>query len=132
MQENDRHGSGAPKGARPLPPPDGVWRDKQGAPLDCADKLRLLNASLAELRVLAQESYADGLLMGVAEPQLRAAFAEILAALGQEAGGRGGREGTEGTESGTGQEQGGEGAAGSQAPDGAPDGALGGPREGGP
>ena len=125
MQENDRHGSGAPKGARPLPPPDGVWRDKQGAPLDCADKLRLLNASLAELRVLAQESYADGLLMGVAEPQLRAAFAEILAALGQEAGGRGG---TEGTESGTGQEQGGEGAAGSQAPDGA----LGGPREGGP
>ena len=52
------------------------WRDKSGKALDCQDKLELLEQRLAEVRTMAGETLADGLLLGVEEAQLRQALRE--------------------------------------------------------
>lgn len=58
--------------AQPLPP--ARWMQRDGAPVSCEDKIRTLNANLAELRQVAQDAFEDALLMGVDESHLRAVF----------------------------------------------------------
>ncbi|MGR4000419.1 MAG: hypothetical protein OD811_01300 [Alphaproteobacteria bacterium] len=58
-----------------------VWRDSSGEALDCEDKILLLNARLEEIESLAQDTFADGLLMGVDEGQLRSAFTMLAGRL---------------------------------------------------
>ncbi|MDA7982010.1 MAG: hypothetical protein MPK06_03875 [Alphaproteobacteria bacterium] len=55
-----------------------VWRDPSGRVLDCEDKTKLLDERLAELETLAQDTFADGILIGVDEKQLRASLAQIM------------------------------------------------------
>ena len=54
------------------------WRDSSGQLLDCEDKIALLNERLQEIESLAQDTFADGLLMGVDESQLRSVFARLV------------------------------------------------------
>ena len=58
-----------------------VWRDGSGKAIDCQDKLRLLEQRLAEVRTMASETLADGLLLGVEETQLRQALRETTDSL---------------------------------------------------
>lgn len=48
-----------------------VWREPDGTPLSCREKIKVLNENLEELRQIAQDALEDGLIMGADEAQLR-------------------------------------------------------------
>ena len=48
-----------------------TWRQPDGKPVSCTEKIKVLNENLAELREMAQDALEDGLLMGCDEAQLR-------------------------------------------------------------
>jgi hypothetical protein len=54
-----------------------VWRQPDGEPVSCLEKLKVLNENLEEIREMAQDALEDGVLMGCDEAQLR----EVLGAL---------------------------------------------------
>lgn len=54
-----------------------VWRQPDGLPLSCREKIKVLNENLEEIREMAQDALEDGILMGCDEAQLR----EVLGAL---------------------------------------------------
>ncbi len=64
--------SGRPE--NPLP----VWRQDDGAPVSCLEKIKVLNDNYAELRQMAQDALEDGLLLGCSETQLRAALHALV------------------------------------------------------
>ncbi|MBL8670320.1 MAG: hypothetical protein JNK11_06695 [Alphaproteobacteria bacterium] len=55
-----------------------VWRQPDGTPVSCADKIKVLNRNLDEIRQAAQDALEDGVLMGVDERQLRAALRGVI------------------------------------------------------
>lgn len=54
-----------------------VWRQPDGEPVSCLEKLKVLNENLEEIREQAQDALEDGILMGCDEAQMR----EVLRAL---------------------------------------------------
>jgi hypothetical protein len=55
-----------------------VWRQPDGKPLSCVEKIKVLNENLVEIRQLAQDALEDGLLMGGSEDQLRMVLRELI------------------------------------------------------
>ncbi|HEY2889473.1 MAG TPA: hypothetical protein VGJ31_02540 [Dongiaceae bacterium] len=55
-----------------------VWRQPDGKPLSCVEKIKVLNENLAEIRQLAQDALEDGLLMGGSEDQLRSVLRDLI------------------------------------------------------
>ncbi len=55
-----------------------IWRQPDGKPLSCVEKIKVLNENLAEIRQLAQDALEDGLLMGGSEDQLRMVLRELI------------------------------------------------------
>lgn len=55
------------------PPADDfpVWRQADGQPVSCLEKIKVLNENLAEIRQMAQDALDDAVLMGCAEAQIR-------------------------------------------------------------
>jgi hypothetical protein len=51
-----------------------VWRQPDGAPVSCLEKIKVLNENYAELRQIAQDALEDALLMGCSEDQVRQAL----------------------------------------------------------
>jgi hypothetical protein len=68
-------GKGAGKSAAP------VWRQDDGAPVSCLEKIKVLNENYAELRQTAQDALEDALLMGCSEAQMRQALHELIDSL---------------------------------------------------
>jgi hypothetical protein len=68
---------------RPAMPPAGapVWRQEDGTPVSCVEKIKVLNENYAELKQIAQDAFEDALLMGCSEAQIRAVLRELLDAL---------------------------------------------------
>jgi hypothetical protein len=60
------------------PPAFPVWRQPDGKPLSCVEKIKVLNENLAEIRQLAQDALEDGLLMGGSEDQLRKVLRDLV------------------------------------------------------
>lgn len=58
-----------------------VWRDPEGNPVSCVDKLKLLQENLEELREMAQEALEDAVVMGCDEGQTRKVLADLVAGL---------------------------------------------------
>jgi hypothetical protein len=58
-----------------------VWRQPDGKPLACVEKIKVLNENLAEIRQLAQDALEDGLLMGGSEEQLRQVLRQMIDSL---------------------------------------------------
>ena len=58
-----------------------VWRQPDGKPLACVEKIKVLNENLAEIRQLAQDALEDGLLMGGSEDQLREVLRQMIESL---------------------------------------------------
>jgi len=58
-----------------------VWRQPDGKPLSCFEKIKVLNENLAEIRQLAQDALEDGLLMGCSEEQLRQVLGQLIDSL---------------------------------------------------
>ncbi|WP_340117300.1 hypothetical protein [Pelagibius sp. 7325] len=54
-----------------------VWKQPNGSPLSCREKIKILNENLEEIREMAQDALEDGILMGCDEAQLR----QVLLAL---------------------------------------------------
>ena len=61
------------------PPP--TWRDTDGNPVSCLEKIKVLNDNFAELRAIAQDALEDALLMGCDEVQFRAVLHDIVSSL---------------------------------------------------
>jgi len=58
-----------------------VWRQDDGAPVSCLEKLKVLNENHAEIRQITQDAFEDALLMGCSESQVRGALHELVDAL---------------------------------------------------
>ena len=48
-----------------------VWRQPDGQPVSCVDKIKVLNENLAELQQIAQDALEDAILIGCDEAQVR-------------------------------------------------------------
>ena len=48
-----------------------VWRQPDGEPVSCIDKLKVLNENLEEIRQFCQDALEDAVLMGCDEAQAR-------------------------------------------------------------
>lgn len=48
-----------------------VWRQPDGEPVSCTEKIKVLNENLEEILEMAQDALEDGILMGCDEAQLR-------------------------------------------------------------
>lgn len=78
-------GSARHKPAGPLQPAGSaaapVWRQDDGAPVSCTEKIKVLNENYAELKQVAQDAFEDALLMGCSEAQVRQVLHELVDAL---------------------------------------------------
>ena len=54
------------------------WLDADGNPLDCYEKIKILEQALVEIKTLAAEAVEDARIMGAADGQVRQALSEIL------------------------------------------------------
>ena len=54
-----------------------VWRESDGTPVSCMEKLKVLEENLAEIQGMCQDALEDAVLMGCDEIQVR----EVLRAL---------------------------------------------------
>ena len=58
-----------------------AWRQTDGTPVACTEKLRLLEENRAELAQMMQDAFEDAVLMGVDAEAMRAMLAEMVASL---------------------------------------------------
>jgi hypothetical protein len=58
-----------------------LWRQDDGAPVSCLEKIKVLNDNYAELKQMAQDAFEDALLMGCSERQVREVLRELIDAL---------------------------------------------------
>jgi hypothetical protein len=64
-----------------LPPPPAVWRQADGNPVSCQDKIRVLAENYAELCDVMRDTFEDAVLIGVDEHEMRRIMTEVVAAL---------------------------------------------------
>ncbi len=62
-----------------LAPP--TWKQPDGKPVSCLEKIKVLNQNLEEIRGLAQDALEDAVLMGCDEAQIRDVFNSMLEGL---------------------------------------------------
>jgi hypothetical protein len=55
-----------------------VWRQPDGHPVSCVEKIKVLNQNLDEIRQLAQDALEDAILMGCDEAQVRAILQNLV------------------------------------------------------
>jgi hypothetical protein len=55
-----------------------VWRQPDGNPVSCVEKIKVLNQNLEEIRQLAQDALEDAILMGCDEAQVRAVLQSVI------------------------------------------------------
>ena len=58
-----------------------VWRQADGTPIVCDEKLKVLNENLAEIRQICQDAFEDAVLMGCDERQIRTILLSLIASL---------------------------------------------------
>ena len=58
-----------------------AWRQPDGTPVSCAEKIKVLDENLAEFRAVALDFLEDATLMGCDVEAVRRRLAEELAAL---------------------------------------------------
>ena len=57
---------------------DPVWRQPDGKPVSCLEKLKVLNENIDELRTLCSDALEDGVLIGCDPDQIRAVLHELI------------------------------------------------------
>ncbi|HEY7688396.1 MAG TPA: hypothetical protein VH835_06870 [Dongiaceae bacterium] len=58
-----------------------VWRQPNGEPVSCVDKIKVLNENLDELRQIAQDALEDAILIGCDEAQVREVLQRLMSSL---------------------------------------------------
>jgi hypothetical protein len=57
---------------------DSIWRQPDGKPVSCVEKIKVLNQNLDEIRQLAQDALEDAILMGCDEDQVRGVLQSLV------------------------------------------------------
>ncbi len=57
------------------------WRGRDGTPVSCTEKIKVLNENILEIREMCQEALEDAVLMGCDEQQVRSVLAALVAEL---------------------------------------------------
>ncbi|TWT00739.1 hypothetical protein [Reyranella sp. CPCC 100927] len=55
-----------------------VWKQPDGKPVSCLEKIKVLNQNLDEIRQLCADAFEDAVLMGCDPEQIRAVFRELI------------------------------------------------------
>ena len=55
-----------------------VWRQPDGSPVSCLEKIKVLNENLAEIEQMAQDALEDAILMGCDESQVRGVLHRLV------------------------------------------------------
>ena len=63
------------KTASKAPP---VWRQTDGKPVSCLEKIKVLNQNIGEIETLCADALEDGVLMGCDAEQIRTALHELI------------------------------------------------------
>lgn len=58
-----------------------VWRQPDGKPVSCLEKLKVLNQNLDEIRDMCADALEDGVLMGCDAGQIRQVLHDLIEAL---------------------------------------------------
>lgn len=58
-----------------------VWRQSDGKPVSCLEKIKVLNQNIQEIETLCADALEDGTLMGCDPDQIKAALHAIIDAL---------------------------------------------------
>jgi hypothetical protein len=60
----------------PKTPP--VWRQSDGKPVSCLEKIKVLNQNIQEIESLCADALEDGVLMGCDADQIKQALHELI------------------------------------------------------
>ena len=63
----------------PKGPP--VWRQSDGKPVSCLEKIKVLNQNIQEIETLCADALEDGVLMGCDARQIKDALHELIEGL---------------------------------------------------
>jgi hypothetical protein len=58
-----------------------VWRQPDGKPVSCLEKIKVLNQNIEEIESLCADALEDGVLMGCDADQIKAALHELIDSL---------------------------------------------------
>ena len=58
-----------------------VWRQPDGKPVSCVEKIKVLNENLTEIQQMAQDALEDAILMGCDEAQVRDVLSGLVDSL---------------------------------------------------
>ena len=58
-----------------------IWRQPDGELVSCAEKLKVLNENLEEIRQYCQDAFEDAILMGCDEAQVREVLQSVVDAI---------------------------------------------------
>lgn len=58
-----------------------VWRQNDGKPVSCLEKIKVLNQNIREIETLCADALEDGVLMGCDAEQIKAALHELIEGL---------------------------------------------------
>ncbi|MGE0422581.1 MAG: hypothetical protein AB7O88_09975 [Reyranellaceae bacterium] len=61
------------------------WRQVDGKPVSCLEKIKVLNENLEEIRAMIADAVEDGVLMGCDPEQIRAVFHDLVEAAAADA-----------------------------------------------
>ena len=73
--------TGTASGSAPVAAATSPWRQADGTPVDCREKLRVLEENQAELVQVMRDAFEDAVLMGVDEAAMREHLAATVRAL---------------------------------------------------
>jgi hypothetical protein len=57
------------------------WKQPDGKPVSCLEKIKVLNQNFDEIRQLCADAFEDAVLMGCDPDQIRAVFRELIEAI---------------------------------------------------
>ena len=55
-----------------------VWRQPDGKPVSCLEKIKVLNQNIQEIETLCADALEDGVLMGCDADQIKAALHALI------------------------------------------------------
>ena len=55
-----------------------VWRQSDGKPVSCLEKIKVLNQNIQEIETLCADALEDGVLRGCDAGQIKAALHELI------------------------------------------------------
>lgn len=58
-----------------------VWRQPDGKPVSCLEKIKVLNENIREIETLCADALEDGVLMGCDADQIKAALHALIEGL---------------------------------------------------